>query len=203
MLGPSSGSVPTASLPVRHFAPYHVILACPKSLHEKNMVIRLSTYDARMTQSQSQVERRDTLRQDFVVRRLYRSALSFLFPLPPFSIHFSTLPHSLPWRWCPVGVVELRRRQALDIGAFFLAPPHGIRVKVRDLHVRSLFRHTVAFLKPCCTCNSCVTMNSSRVMRKLKHGEVPMLRPLCKINIGNQRVMTVVLIHLERLRPEC
>ena len=70
------------------------------------MVTCLSISDARTTQSQSQVERRARrARQDFVVRRLYRSALSFLFPCSPFSIHFFTLLHALPWHWW-VSVVE-------------------------------------------------------------------------------------------------
>src|SRR5205807_1161867 len=54
------------------------------------------------------------------------------FPPRPFSIHFSTLPHSLPWRWYSVSVVESWRRQALDTGAFFLAPPTilGLRLEI-------------------------------------------------------------------------
>jgi len=65
-----------------------------------NVVTRLSTYYPRMTQSQSQVGRRDALRQDFVVRCLYRRALSFLFPFSHFSIHFPPSLISFPGVRC-------------------------------------------------------------------------------------------------------
>ena len=144
-MGSGSGSASIASLLVRHFPPYHFVLARSKRLRAKRGHPRLETYDAQVERNHNlkvMLNLTDTTRSpEFVVCRLYRSALSFPSPYSPFSIQFSTLPHSLPWRWCSVNVVESRRRQALGIGAFFLAPPHYIRVKVRDPHVRSRLRH--------------------------------------------------------------
>ena len=63
---------------------------------------------------------------------LSKRPFMFFFPSSPFSVHFSTLPHSLPWRWYLVSVVESRRRQALHTGAFFLAPLTilGLRLEI-------------------------------------------------------------------------
>ena len=128
-----------ASLPVRHFPPCHFILARQERLRAKRGHPRLETYDAQIAQSQL-VERHDALARISWYVISIAAPFRSLLPLRPFLSTFSTLPHSLPWRWCPVSVVESRRRQALDIGAFFLAPPNGTRVKVRDLYVRSRFR---------------------------------------------------------------
>ena len=82
---------------------------------------------------------------------LSKRPFMFFFPSSPFSVHFFTLPHSLPRRWYLVSVVESRRRQALDSGAFFLALTTilGLRLEIttsNDDFVMSLSRDCTAMI---------------------------------------------------------
>jgi hypothetical protein len=94
MLGSGSGLASMASLPVRHFPPYHFILARPKRLRVKRGHPRLETYDAQIAQSQleGQVERHDALaRISWYVISIEAPFRSIL-PLRPF---LPTFPPSL------------------------------------------------------------------------------------------------------------